>query len=745
MRKLMWFTIGFAMTVGLSAYLLPVNWLVGIALLLLLPMLICLFFHKAVSKVIAVVLIGSITGLLYYTGFYFLFLKPVEAYGGTEQMITLEATDYAYNTDYGYAVDGKVTLNSKSYSVKLYYGDDVRARPGDLLQGQVSLRYTGAQDATYHKGEGIFLLANADGSMKFTQADSVPAKYFPAKLRDSISQRISEIFPEDTSGFAKALLLGDDHDIDYGEDMSYRKSGIRHVIAVSGLHVSILFSMVFFVSNRSYLLSLLLGLPVLFLFSAVAGFSPSVVRACIMQVLMILAMVVNREYDPGTSLAFSALVILCINPLTITSVSFQLSAGSMIGIFLFSQRISSYILSRKPLKKYDSKTRKGRFVRFIVQSVGVSLGALIVTLPLCAFYFGMVSVISVVTNLATLWLVSFVFCGIIASCALSLLWLPAGNILAYVVSWPIRYIQTVSRLLSGIPGGVAYTDSPYTAIWIGASAILILLFMLCKRKSPMLLSLSLIGFYMLSLFLTWYEPYSDRVRLTVLDVGQGQCILLQSKDSAYLLDCGGENGEYVADAAICALGAQGINQLDGIILTHYDKDHANGTPYLLQTIPVKQLYLPDTEKENSMRMMIEEQGVPITWVSDVQKLSCGVGELTVFPAEIKEDGNESSMCILYQTEKCAILVTGDRDLQGETYLLEQGNIPQLDVLVVGHHGSYNATGWELLNRTNPRIAIVSVGEQNPHGHPNKLTLERLYRFGCIVRRTDQEGTIIIRG
>ncbi len=748
MRKLMWFTVGFAAAAAVGAYLYSGKYLMILAVLFVLPMTVLLFCKNMTCKLVATVLIGFVSGLFCYSIFDNITLSNIRSYDGTEQWISFEATDYAFQTEYGYGVDGMIEKQGKTYAVRLYYDQADSVKPGDCLQGAAKLRYTpagGKQPSTYHKGEGVFLLAYARDTMDYTAATAIPSKYFAAQLRENISHRISEIFPEDTAAFSKALLLGDDSEISYRENMSFQKSGIRHIIAVSGLHVSILFSMVYFVTYGRSGLTLLIGLPVLLLFSAVAGFTPSVVRACIMQALMILSMAVSREYDRATSLSFAVLVILVANPLAITSVSFQLSVGSMIGIFLFSQKIAQYLLDRKPFKKLDRKSKQGRFLCSIVQSFGVTLGAMTVTVPLCACYFGMVSVIGAVTNLLTLWIVSYVFCGIIVACLLSMLWMPLGVLLAAIISWLIRYILFAAQLLSCFPGGVAYTDSPYTVLWITSTLSLLILFAFSKRRSPALLAGAISFLYVLSLFATWVEPYTDDVRMTILDVGQGQCVLLQSKDSAYLLDCGGDDPERTADAAVEALGAQGIYSLDGIILTHYDTDHANGTPYLLQAVPVERLYLPAAEPESKLRKQLESQDVPITWVTDRKMLPCGVGELTIYPFPGAEDGNESSMCILYQGENCAILITGDRDLQGESYLLQQGDIPKLDVLVVGHHGASTAAGWELLAHTQPDVAVISVGENNFHDHPDAYTLERLHRFGCIVRRTDKEGTITIRG
>ena len=748
MRKLMWFCIGLVLAVVCFAYLFSGGILLLFAAICGAVFTVLLLINKEYCRIIAVVLIGSAIGFLYCWAYDSLFLSYAQAYDGERQYIQLEATDYSFETDYGSAVDGVTELDGRKYKLRLYFPNEEEIEPGDQISGKVKLRYTwkdSTDSSTYHKGEGIFLLGYAEDDMKLDEVSHLPAKYIPAHLRKNIARRISEIFPESTAPFAKALLLGDDSDISFGDNLAFQKSGIRHVIAVSGLHISILFSVLCFFTGKKGLLTLLIGLPVLLLFAAVAGFTPSVVRACLMQALVILSIAVNKEYDTFSALSFAVLVMLIINPLMVTSVSFQLSVGSMIGIFAFSGPIREYLQNEKRFGQPKGKSIKAKLNRWFVGSVSVSVSALIVTLPLCAIYFGTVSVIGIVTNLLTLWVVFFIFCGIMITCVLSVLWIPLGIGVGWVVSIPIHYVLMIARFLSSIPFGVAYTDSPYTILWIVVTCVLLLIFLLIKKKSPLLLVLSVTFLYGLSLFMTWAEPRSDNFRITVLDVGQGQCVLLQSKEEAYLIDCGGDDAQYTATIALNALGAQGIHRLDGLILTHYDKDHAGGAVYLTQVIPVSRLYLPDTDFQNEIRCYFEAQNLPISWVKRSTSIHCDNGKISLYPAESEAEGNESSMCILFQIENCDILITGDRDIYGESQLLQQANIPDLEVLVAGHHGASTSTGLELLYETKPKIAVISVGEDNLHGHPHTQTLRRLQRVDCLIRRTDLEGTIIIRG
>lgn len=743
----MLFAIGFTASAVMSAYFLSGSVLWILAAVTGIAALPLFLIEKKTSKMIAIVILGLSFGCIYCHCFDVYRLSVAKSYDGRSVHIEMIASDYSFDTGYSSAVDGKVTLEGKKYSVRLYYQDHQAVEPGDTVSCRAELSYTAdgiSGESTYHKGEGIFLLAYGNDGIQVSAGDSHLLKYFPARLKKSVSNRITEIFPESTAPFAKALLLGEDSQISFQDNISLQKSGIRHVIAVSGLHVAILFSVLYFFTGRERILTLVIGFPLLLLFAAVAGFSPSVVRACLMQALVILAVAADQEYDPPTALSFAALVILLINPLAITSVSFQLSFGSMIGIALFSQRILDYFKDKKRFGEMKGKSLKIKLKRWISGSVSVSLGAMSVTIPLCAVYFGTVSVIGIVTNLVTLWVISFIFCGIMLACVVSVLWMPLGTIVGYVVSVPIYYVLLCARLLSAVPFGVAYTDSIYTVLWIVLSTILVILYFVVKKKNPVLLFGTLAVLYALSMAASWVEPRLDNVRLTVLDVGQGQCILLQSKDGTYLIDCGGSDGERTAEAALQALGAQGITQLDGLILTHYDADHANGAANLCQVFPVKQLYLPDTDRGSDIRADLEEQE-DILWVRRKTELSCGVGKIVIYPSKNVSSGNESSMCILFQMENCDILITGDRNSTGERALMEQTDLPELELLVAGHHGSNTSTCFQLLAETKPKTAVISVGADNSYGHPAQEVLDRLTLFGCRIRRTDTEGTILFRG
>lgn len=746
MRKLMWFALGFGAACGLCAYLWEIPGAFWIAAVLTAAFAVLLFagWRAKWLKKAAAVCLGCVAGLAWFEVYSAAYLDTAIAMDGVTAEISAQCSDYGYETNYGTAVDGIVYLDGKPYRARFYVNGDIDFEPGDVLQGTFRFRLTtpgGEEDATYHQGKGIFLLAYQTEDAALAKASKIPWYFYPAKLRRQLINLINDCFPEDTVAFARALLLGDRSGIDYETSTAFKVSGISHIIAVSGLHVSILFTLIYTLGFKRRIPTAVVGITALTLFAAVAGFSPSVTRACIMQILMILAMLFDKEYDGPTELAFSALVMLIANPLVITSVSFQLSVGCIAGIFLFRGKIAAWMTEKLGCGK------KARFVkqkRWLAGSVAVTLSAMSLTTPLVAYYFGAVSLVGVLTNLLTLWAVTFIFYGIMLVCLMGALAPAVGAFLAGVISWPVRYVLAAAKILAKFPLAAVYTRSVYIVAWLVFIYVLLAVFLLSKTKRPgTLFCCGMLGLCLV-LAASWAEPMTDACRMTVLDVGQGQSIILQSEGKTYLVDCGGSYDEDAADLAAETLMSQGIFHLDGIILTHYDRDHAGGLPYLFTRMPADTLFLPAAEDENGVGAVLEEltQG-SIIYVSDDLSLTYGGTELTIFGPALTDSSNESSLAVLFQAENCDILITGDRSDFGERMLLRQTELPQLEILVAGHHGSKSSTCTELLEATRPAIVAISVGE-NSYGHPAQELLDRLAAYGCLVYRTDRDGNLIFR-
>lgn len=738
LRRLMWLTLGVGAACLIGAVapeaLRPLFWAVPVPVVLA-----GLFCWKWKGLRIPLwVLLGTFLGILWWGGFQEHRLEPLKELDGMEAVLTVQVTTSPETGDYGISADGSFQMGEKQIPVRLYLDGETVLSLGDSVRGAFRLRCTGpggSRETSYYAGEGTFLLAYQQTDVTVCQGVKLPLRLYPARLRQQIGVLLENLFPEDTVAFARALLLGDTSGLTYETDTALKLSGIRHVVAVSGLHISILYTLISTLTARRRFLTALLGFPALVLLCAVAGFSPSVTRACVMVGLMLLAQLVNREYDSATGLSFAALVMLLRNPLVILSVGFQLSVGCVAGILLFAGPIRTWILGKLP----GGEKKNAWWERWLSSGIATCLGAMSLTTPLSAWYFGTVSLVSVLTNLLTLWAVTLVFYGLIGACVIGAFWTVGGRTLAWLLSWVIRYILKTAQALASFPLAAVYTQSQYIVFWLLFVYILLAVFLFQRKKQPVqLLCCGVLGLCA-ALMLSWTEPAQDDFRLTVLDVGQGQCILADVEGRHFLIDCGGDTDAGTADLAAQTLLSRGITGLDGVILTHYDRDHSGGLGNLLTRVDTKLLLLPATVSEYA----IPQTGGEVVWVSEELELALGTAYIRIFPPVFSGYSNENSLCILFHTENCDILITGDRSSFGERMLLRDVSLPQVDVLIAGHHGAADASSEELLRAVRPTAVIISVGE-NRYGHPAPDTLRRFAEFGCTVFRTDRQGTILFR-
>lgn len=734
MRILMWVTIGFGLACGLWAWLFMGQSMTAFWILSALAALVLAAAGKKRRRLRALALIamGLALGFGHCGRFQNAPLAEAEKLDGKTCYARIRAADFPYAAKYGRAVDGE--LESSGQTVRVYLDKGGPIFPGDRIEGIFRFRLTTKEEAdTYHPGRGIFLLAYQEGEVTVSTPAGVSWKDFPVLLRQRLLDILDESIPEDAAPFARALLLGDTSGLDYETDTSLKVSGVRHVVAVSGLHVSILFALLSTVTFRNRYLTALVGFPALLLFAAVAGFTPSVTRACIMAGLMLLAELAGKEYDRATALSFAVLAMLLWNPLVITDVGFQLSVASVAGIFLFQASIYGWLIQTiQPGKK-----KPGLPARWLSLSVSVTLSAMVLTAPLSAWHFHTVSLVGVVTNLLTLWLISGLFYGLMAVCLLGAVWPAGAAVLGNLLSWPIRYILFITKFLAGLPLAAVYTRSIYIVVWLVLVYALLAVFLGSKHRRPLeLICCACLGLF-LALGASLGETLLADARITVLDVGQGQCILLEGAGRTYMVDCGGEGSSIVADLAAETLLSRGITRLDGLILTHLDEDHACGAENFLTRIPADLLILPPQPgcPEGNGQRIYAREDLEISWEG---------ASIRIFAPKYPGTSSENSLCVLFDSEKCDILITGDRNAFGERSLLRNAVLTHVDVLVAGHHGSAGSTCRELLEAVTPEIVCISAGRNNPFGHPAGETLARLRECNCEIYRTDQCGTITIR-
>ena len=287
-------------------------------------------------------------------------------------------------------------------------------------------------------------------------------------------------------------------------------------------------------------------------------------------------------------------------------------------------------------------------------------------------------------------------------------------------------------------------------LWLLFTYLLLLLYYLGKPKGWKVAGLFGVSVAALVTLVVGYRQTMSNCAMTtqVLDVGQGQCVLFVSQDHAAVVDCGGSGMNSAGDKLGNQLELLGIRELDALILTHYDSDHINGLEALLERTRVTQVIAPtpeaDSQDAETVKTLCARYDIPWNQLKRDETLSVGAGRLEIYAPLTEGQSNESGLAVVSTVHDFDVLVTGDMDKATEKKLLKAKPLPDVEVLVAGHHGSSYSTGKELLDATTPEAAVISVGEENSYGHPGQATLDRLKERNIAVYRTDLEGTITIQ-
>ncbi len=751
MRKLAWFSAAFSLAVFLAVYLLPEEILVPAGAVCALAALTGLLLRGKARLRMLLVCFGLAAGLCWTGAYSGIVRAPALQLADTETQVEAVVADWPQENHYSTSVLAEIWTEKGGTVKTLLYlsgegADDLR--PGDRLTITVSFRMAdtmAGEETDYYYAKGILLIGSCE-EWTVERSERVPVKYWPAIVSRALKKSVARAFPDSAVPLVTALITGDKTQLPDGVYSALRRSGLAHVIAVSGLHVSFLAGLITTLLGRRRRLSAVVGICLLFFFAAVAGNTPSVQRAAFMQAMLLIAPLADRENDPPTALSTVLMVLLVVNPYAAASVSLQLSFAAVAGIFLFTGPLCEKWGRKLPRKPKSFWIKLGcRTARVVIDSVATTLGAIVFTTPLMTLYFDSISLISPLANLLALWAVSLAFLGGLAVAVLGV-FLPAlAGLLAWVAALPVWYLQWVSAALAGLPFASVSVHSIYLILCMALTYGLIALWVLWRGPKgrvvvPVCLSTStLCG----ALILQTAALTGGSLTVSVLDVGQGLSVALYSKGQTALIDCGGyDAGNTAADH----FQSMGLSHIDLVILTHYHDDHAAGIPQLLERMDVGLLVLPDVEPDSALRAEIQKAaqaaGVETLLVTDGATAQLGEVELTIYPPLGSGDSNEEGLSVLGSAGDFDFLVTGDMDTTVEGRLVKYGNLPDTELLVVGHHGSRYAASEELLQAIQPELAVISVG-YNTYGHPAEETLGRLARYGCDIYRTDWSGTVTI--
>lgn len=757
MRRLLIFAAAFAAAAGGAVFFLPPTvWALALAGAALALYVLCrVLCGKRRLRAVRICLLGLCAGLLWCTGYRAVFLGSAAQYDGQVLPVEVRALGTPQESTYGSSVEAELELDGRRLECVLYLRErEPDIRPGDTIRCTAKLKLapgsTARDDERYYRSRGVWYVLSARSEAVITHTDG-GVRDLPARFAAALREKIDTVFDADTAGFLSALLTGDRSGLSRQTREELSISGIYHTIAVSGMHVSILLGMIVLLCGGRRRLCAAVGIPTVVFFILMTGASASAIRAGVMQTIVLLAPLAKREEDPLTSLGAAGLLLTALNPWSLYDVGLQLSFASVAGILLFAGKMYRALTGARWMQ---TLLRRGglcaHIARGFASSVGCSLAASAFSLPLSAVYFGTVSLVAPLVNALTLWAVTFIFAAGLVTALLAFVWTGLAYGPAWLLGWLVRYVLQTARLFSKIPCAAVYPENAYLLVWCVFYYAVILFFLLSPVRPRLLAALGSLALTLgAALGCAYAEYHAPQFTFTALDVGQGQCLLYQCGTWTAVIDCGGEDAWGAGEEAARYLQSCGEYRVEALILTHYDADHAGGAAQLMERERVECIYLPDTQDEGGLREELvrkaDERGTQIVWVREDETLDFAGGQIQIFAPVSGKSDNDSGICVLASAGEYDMLVTGDMAAQAEYQLLKEKPLTEVDVLVAGHHGAAGSTSYALLGRVRPQTVLISVGEDNTYGHPAEQTLARIETVGAVVYRTDECGTITIRG
>lgn len=712
-------------------------------------------FQKRPKRLAALVLaLGIAFGNCYTTLYTALFVQPTAQFADTEQTVTLTLCAYPVEHTYGAKVMAELDVGAVCPVKVQFYGDSalLDCGPGDQITTEANVRSASlirGEKITSFTAKGMHLLVYGKGEMEIQPAQGFSLRYAPQRLGALLRSRIAMLYQGDAAILMTALMTGERSAFDDALYSALSETGLTHVTAVSGMHCAFLFTLVgLLVRNKRR--ATLVAIPVLVVFMLMVGGTPSVTRACFMLTMLSLAPLFNRENDKITTMSLALLLILLRNPYAAASISLQLSFAAVVSLTAFSGPMYRALAKRLIYPMAYGTLRS--VCRFILATLVTTCAASFLTIPLAAYYFGCVSLISPLSNLLCLPAISFAFYAGVVSLLLGVFLMPLAAIVAIFATAALDYFMAMVHLLSQIPYNAIYTSNPYLVYWLVYFYIMIAVVWFTKerrrRTAVMTASLAL-STLVLVIALPVVSGGGSKLNAAVLNVGQGESVMLCSGTQAALVDCGSTNS-WINAGTVAAneLNTLGYTELNYLILTHYHNDHANGLSTLFSRMKIGCLVIPALDDEESAVLqqevlaLAEEYQTEVLLISEDEELTLGNAVLRIFPPLGAGSTNEEGLSVLCSCEEFDMLITGDMDSETEQMLLDHAVLPDAEVLVVGHHGSKYSTSTELLNAITPEDAIIPVGD-NSYGHPTPESMGRIEEFGARIYRTDCNGTVSI--
>jgi competence protein ComEC len=593
---------------------------------------------------------------------------------------------------------------------------------------------------------------------------------FPFELLERARRPIREFFAERLSprnqALFQALILGEQEGVRPDLRELFTVTGLGHVLSVSGLHVALVAWLSFALIKRVLSLSyewalridlrkaaaLFTSIPVV-AYTCLAGFQVPSQRSMMMVLAFLFSMILAREKDVWSTLALAALVVLAADPQSIFTISFQLSFLAVVGILWLAPGIFSLI----SFKAYD--IRKGvlyRFYGYFCGLASVTISAMLFLLPVTSFYFHRVSLVSLLANMTALPVmgVCILPLGLLAAACLPLSQALANSILA-VASWGLDRMMDYVDYWSGFSWTEVQVFRPNFM-----EILLFYGFLFCLLSLKQL-RWARVGFVLVLLILagditywSYRTHFNPSLKVTYLDVGQGNAALIQFPGSErMLIDGGGFPGSDfdIGEMVIAPfLLRSKILRIDTLVMTHPEADHMNGLLYIAEHFRPREFWYNGEQLEfpsfRELMALLEAKGIRSRTAAELKegREICGALVELLHPVggPLSKKSNDNSLVMRISSGGTSFLFPGDLEAAGEQLLISRsGSKLKSDVLLVPHHGSRSSSSKPFLEAVTPKVCIISSGQGNPFGFPSHEILGRLGAQGCRILRVDEVGAI----
>lgn len=615
------------------------------------------------------------------------------------------------------------------------------------------------------------------------------------QFRRRMEQVFDQTMSEKDASIMKAMILGNKAELDKESKQLYQKSGISHILAISGLHISLIGMGLYKLLRRVRIpavLAAVAAVVVMIMYGDMVGSSASAFRAIFMFVLKMGAEVLHRTYDMLTALAMAAVGILLEQPLYIYHAGFLLSFGAIVGIGCMYEVLKTDTKQMQINKKLQKRSEWIRNLCWnrIKESLLGSGSIFLIHFPIMLSVYYEFPIYSFLLNLLIIPAMSLVMglglgcmlagsagagigCMLSGNAGVGLGYMQAGSagvgligegvaqVLAFGCQVLLRIFEMLCEGSMALPGACWIVGEP--AVWriivfYGVVLLLVMVHRYCKyvMKGKLCLPLFMKMVWILAAVTLLTQKTYSGLTITVLDVGQGDCIWLETNTGHhYLIDGGSTTEDKLAEYTLVPFLKQtGTSVVDAVFLTHLDKDHTSGVLELLEGecgIKVHKVVIAKAairdEAYEEMAALCREKGVMLVHAEAGDKLCDGKLSLEVLhpSADYMTDSrNAYSLVMKLEYGDFHALFTGDVEADGEMLVAEA--LPEdweCHLYKVAHHGSRNSNTLELLEQIEPKLAIISCEEDNSYGHPHAETLERLAEVGSKVMVTKDCGAIIV--